>query len=410
MSIPYNVMNRDMLQQQTAAVMASLTTALEKGDTEAAATAFQQFQENIVSNIEAAFEQYKDVTDTTVLASRGLRTLTSEETEWYQKFIDAHKSANPKQAITNLTAAMPITFVDRVIEDMKKAHPLLGELRIQNAAGMIRMILNATQMSSKMGSWGALGSAITQQLSGQIKVIDVISAKYSAYFLIPKDFTRFNFGHAPMWVDQYIRLILSESIAYGLEAGAVSGDGNGKPAGMIMDLSTQTNNAYSAKTAVAITDFNDSYSDVVADLAVDENGDYRDVPELLLVVNPKDYIKTVRRWQNAVTSAGVLDLISISYPTKVVPCAKMALGKAVVGIADNYFLAINGGESGIIEYDDSAQFLDDNRVYTTRVYGNGRPVDNTSFIYLDISGVGAPAVPVEIIGTVATEEQTGGEG
>ena len=33
MSIPYNVLNRDMLQQQTAAVMASLSEALEKGDT-----------------------------------------------------------------------------------------------------------------------------------------------------------------------------------------------------------------------------------------------------------------------------------------------------------------------------------------------------------------------------------------
>ena len=407
MSIPYNVMNRDLLQQQTAKTMTALSAALEAGDTEAATAAVQQFQENIVSNIEAAFEQYKDVTDMTVLASRGLRTLTSEETEFYQKFIEAHKSANPKQAITNLTSAMPITFVDRVIEDMRAAHPLLGEIRIQNAAGMIRMILNATQMSSKMGSWGALGSAITQQLAGQVEVVDVIKAKYSAYFLIPKDFTKFNFGHAPMWVDQYVRLILSESIAFGLEAAFISGDGNGKPTGMIMNLTSQTNNAYSAKTAVAITDFNDSYSDAIAALAVDGNGDYRDVPELLLVVNPKDYIKKVRRWQNAVTSAGVLDLIGLSYPTKVVTSAKMTEGKAVVGIAQNYFAAINGGESGIIEYDDSAQFLDDNRVYTTRVYGNARPVDNTSFIYLDITGVGAPALPVEIVGTVATEEQTG---
>lgn len=407
MSIPYNVMNRDLLQQQTAKTMTALSAALEAGDTEAATAAMQQFQDNVVSNIEAAFEQYKDVTDMTVLASRGLRTLTSEETEFFQKFIDAHKSANPKQAITNLTNAMPITFVDRVIEDMRAAHPLLGEIRIQNAAGMIRMILNATQMSAKMGSWGALGSAITQQLAGQIQTVDVISAKYSAYFLIPKDFTKFNFGHAPMWVDQYIRLILSECIAFGLEAAFISGDGNGKPAGMIMDLSTQTNNAYSAKTAVSITDFNDSYSNTIAVLAVDGNGDYRDVPELLLVVNPKDYIKKIRRWQNAVTGAGVMDLISMSYPTKVVTSAKMTEGKAVVGIAQNYFAAINGGESGIIEYSDEAQFLDDNRVYTTRVYGNGRPVDNTSFIYLDITGVGKPTVPVEIVGTVATEEQTG---
>lgn len=81
-------------------------------------------------------------------------------------------------------------------------------------------------------------------------------------------------------------------------------------------------------------------------------------------------------------------------------------GKAVVGIAGNYFAAINGGESGIIEFDDSNQFLEDNRVYTTRVYGNGRPVDNTSFAYLDISEVEPPALPVLIKdGSVITKTE-----
>ena len=78
-----------------------------------------------------------------------------------------------------------------------------------------------------------------------------------------------------------------------------------------------------------------------------------------------------------------------------------------MGIAENYFAAINGGTSGIIEFDDSNQFLEDNRVYTTRVYGNGRPIDNTSFAYLDISGVEAPALPVVVkAGTITTEVST----
>ena len=83
----------------------------------------------------------------------------------------------------------------------------------------------------------------------------------------------------------------------------------------------------------------------------------------------------------------------------------MQEGKAAVGIAKNYFAAINGGQSGIIEFSDENQFLEDNRVYTTRVYGGGQPVDNTSFAYLDISGVEAPALPVKVKGTVKTKEQ-----
>ena len=84
----------------------------------------------------------------------------------------------------------------------------------------------------------------------------------------------------------------------------------------------------------------------------------------------------------------------------------MPEGKAAAGIARNYFAAINGGTSGIIEFDDSNQFLEDNRVYTTRVYGNGRPVDNTSFEYLDISEVEAPALPVLIKGGTVTTKTT----
>ena len=45
-------------------------------------------------------------------------------------------------------------------------------------------------------------------------------------------------------------------------------------------------------------------------------------------------------------------------------------------------------------------------MYTTRVYGNGRPVDNTSFAYLDISEVEPPALPVLIKdGSVITKTE-----
>jgi len=98
-------------------------------------------------------------------------------------------------------------------------------------------------------------------------------------------------------------------------------------------------------------------------------------------------------------------MIDRAFPTKVVASPFVAAGTAKAGIADNYFAAINGGQSGIIEYSDENQFLQDNRVYTTRVYGNGRPVDNTSFLNLDISNIEDYATPVKVKGTVKTKEQ-----
>ena len=238
-------------------------------------------------------------------------------------------------------------------------------------------------------------------------MIDVTVSKYTAYFIIPKDFVKFNFTFAPMWVDQYIRIILSESIAFGLEKTIISGDGSDQFIGMIMDIGSTSGGKYSAKTAKKITNFDEDYAGIVATLAKDGNGDDRTVPEVLLVVNPQDYIKKIRRIQNTlIYGTGAVDLINNTYPTKVVQSSMIEEGKAAAGIAANYFAAINGGNSGIIEFDDSNQFLEDNRIYTTRVYGNGQPIDNTSFEYLDISEVEAPALPVLIKGGTVTTKTT----
>ena len=420
------LINKDLINQESNTFFQELSDALKNDDAQAAAGAMQKWQESICQTIEQEFEQYQNVTDVSVLQNRGLRVLTSEENAWYQKFIGAVKSG-AKQEVTNLTAAMPVTIIDRVIEDMQREHPLLNEISIQDAAGATKLVMNGAQLASKLGSWGAVGSAIETEIKGAVKVVDVTVAKYTAYFIIPKDFVKFNFAFAPMWVDQYIRMILSESIAFGLENTIISGDGDDQFIGMIMDTTTAVEGVYSAKEAVALTDFEDSYAEVVADLAVDGNGDYRNIPEVLLVVNPVDYIKSIRKFQNLlVPGVGPTDLINNTYPTKVVTSAAVSSGYAVAGVAKNYFAAINGGRSGIIEFSDENQFLEDNRVYTTRVYGHGRPVDNTSFAYLDISGLIAPSLPVKVIGTatvavdgvVATKEEAeaagaggaGGEG
>lgn len=400
------LVNKDLVNQESRKFMQSMMDALQKDDAEAAAKAMQEMQNNICQIIEQEFEQYRGIGDMEVLQNRGLRRLTSEETDWYQKFIGAVKTG-AKQEITNLTTAMPVTIIDRVIEDMKKNHPLLNEISIQDAAGAQKIVMNGVQMASKLGGWGKVTSAISNELKGAIKMIDVTVSKYTAYFIIPKDFVKFNFTFAPMWVDQYIRIILSESIAFGLEKTIISGDGNDQFIGMIMDTSTNSEGTYSEKAPIKIANFDEDYAEVVAKFAKDSNGDDRMVPEVLLVVNPQDYIKKIRRIQNTlIYGTGAVDLINITYPTKVVQSSMMPEGKAAAGIARNYFAAINGGTSGIIEFDDSNQFLEDNRVYTTRVYGNGRPVDNTSFEYLDISEVEAPALPVLIKGGTVTTKTT----
>lgn len=391
--------NKDLMKQENFKIVQKLSEAMQAGDADAAAQAIQELHESVATRIEQEFEQYGNVTDMMVLQSRGLRALTSEENEWYQKFIGAVKTG-AKQEITNLTDHMVPTIFDRVIEDMRKAHPLLGAIEIRNAAGAVRMVMNAKQMRSLLGSWGPITSAITAQVQGTIRFIDINHNKYTAFFLIPKDFVRFNFGFAPMWVDAYIRNILSETVAFGLEKAIVTGDGDGQPTGLAFDVSAQVNNKYSEKDAVEITTWDD-YRDAIADnLLLDANGDYRTISEVLMVVNPVDYIKKIRPATQVITQAGIQNMINRAFPTNVVQSPFVTEGTAKVGIAENYFAAINGGQSGIIEYSDEYQFLEDNRVYTTRVYGNGRPVDNVSFLNLDISGLEEYATPVKVTAPV----------
>ena len=52
-------------------------------------------------------------------------------------------------------------------------------------------------------------------------------------------------------------------------------------------------------------------------------------------------------------------------------------GKAIIGLADKYDL--NMGMNQKIEYSDEFRFLDDERVYITKLYANGEAVDNNSF-------------------------------
>ena len=396
--------NKDLIKQENFKIIQKLSDAMAAGDTEGAAAAIQELHDSVASRIEAEFQQYGNVTDMMVLQSRGLRALTSEETEWYQKFIGAVKTG-AKQEITNLTDHMVPTIFDRVIQDMKKDHPLLAAINIENAAGAMRLVMNAKQMRGLLGSWGPITSAITAEVQGAIRFIDVSTSKYTAYFLIPKDFVRFNFGFAPMWVDAYIRNILSETVAYGWEKAIVTGNGNDQPTGLAFDVSTMSNNQYSEKAAIAVTTW-DQYRDAIADnLLQDANGDFRTIGEVLMVVNPVDFVKKIRPATQVITTAGVLNMIDRAFPSKIVQSPFVASGTAKVGIADNYFAALNGGQSGIIEYSDENQFLQDNRVYTTRVYGNGRPVDNTSFINMDISGLETYATPVKVVNTVKTKEQ-----
>ena len=59
-------------------------------------------------------------------------------------------------------------------------------------------------------------------------------------------------------------------------------------------------------------------------------------------------------------------------------------------------MGIGTAKSGKIEYSDQCRFLEDERVYLTKLYGHGEPVDNNAFLVLDISKLKPAILKVEV--------------
>lgn len=396
--------NKDLLKQENMELMQALSKAMKDDDQDAMAEAFTQFASGVQERIMEEYGELRQSRDTAVLASRGIRQLTTEETKFYQAWIEAAKSPNPQQALADINKAMPETIMDSVVEDMQEAHPLLSAVDFTNCQGAIKMIVNADNID--LATWDALTTAISTELTGKIDTMDMTLAKLSAFIPVPKDMLSLG----PVWLDNYTRIILSEASSAGLEKGILKGTGKNQPIGMCKDLDgAVTQGVYADKTKITLTSLNPAeYCAAVAPLAKKPLGGYRTVPEVMLVVNPVDYIQKVLPSSTVRAADGTYKNNIFPYPTRVIQSSALDEGEAILGLPKKYFMGVGAGSSGKIEYSDEYQFLEDNRVYITKMYGMGRPKDNNAFIYLDISKL--KPLPLEVKVTNGLEvEVTNGE-
>lgn len=338
-----------------------------------------------VEECEAQLNGLRQELDNSVLYARGIRQLTTEEKEYYQKISDAMRSENPKQALENVSVVFPQTIISRVMEDLTESHPLLSKIQFTPTGGAIRMMLNTD--GRHKAAWGKLCAKIIEELTSGFKEVDVGLYKLSAFIPVCK--AQLDLG--PEWLDRYIRAILAEALANGLEDGIVMGDGNDKPIGMIRDVSESASvvgGAYPEKAKIKVSDFEPTtMGKLVALLAVTPNGKDRNPDDLILLVNPQDYYEKVMPATTIRTPDGTYRNNVLPYPATIIPVSALPRGQAVFGVGRLYFAAVGMNKGGRLEYDDSYRFLEDERVYLIKLYANGFPVDNNAFLNLDISGL-----------------------
>lgn len=371
-----------------------LSEAFESGKEEDIKAAFQEFHESVVQVVTQDYLEAGN--DKKILASRGYRQITGEEKKFYEKIIEAGKEVNYKQAysdITKVDGGMPQTIIEDVYRDLLEEHPLLGRISFTNVQYLTRWIMN--DHTAQTAVWGDINSAITKEIESSLRSIDIALYKLTAYTIIPKDMLDLG----PTYLDGYIRTILKECIAKALENAIVSGNGLKCPIGLTRDIREgvefSTSTGYPEKEAVKVTGFTpEEYGPLVAKLAKTEKGRMRKIDKVLLICNMEDYLTKVMPATTVLNGAGAYVNNLFPFPTETEISNELTTGKAVLCLPEEYFMGLGSAKEGNTEFSDEYKFLEDTRVYKIKLYGNGRPYDNTVAIVLDISELDAAYITV----------------
>ena len=357
-----------------------IVAALETGDAKQVARTLSDREkvlaEELTQTILAEAASVGEVSGMTApeLERLGLRQLNVKERAYYAAAIE-------KTTFDDTELTFPRTIFDRVFQDLREQHPLLSAMQFVNTTGMTEWIFRVADVEAAW--WGPLCGPIEKQLENGFRKEDLGQYKLSAFIPLCKSMLVL----APEWLDKFVREMLMESIALGLEKAAVEGTGVNQPVGMLRDLDA----AYTdgdprpEKEAVAITDLSPETigNNILAPMV---DGKIRNPRDIAMIVNPADYwgiFFPLTTFQDQIT--GNYHTTNYAFPFNVIQSTFVPAGKMIVGDLKNYFFGVTAPQK--IEYSDEYRFLEDDRVYITKMLANGKPMDNKSFYVFDISNL-----------------------
>lgn len=378
-------LDRSVMENKESQIM-NVKEALETGDAQAVA-------ERIVTNMEGNMQHFQDMMngiideaqqakyenwDAQVLASRGVRVLTSEEKKFYNTAIEV-------QSFDEVTKLMPPTIFERVFEDLEKEHPLLSLINFQTTGATTQWVLR--KEGASVVFWGDVCDNIKEMTDEGFYTMDQGMFKLSGFLVVCK--AMFELG--PSWLDKYVRTFMKEVVAEELENVVVSGTGKKQPIGMLKDVKgAVTDGIYPDKKPVVLKDFSPATigKEILAPTTKKGTRRYTGVT---LIVNPLDYatkffpMGAKRKDDGTWTydNFGVPGLTMIQSPA--VPLNRMISGKP-----KDYFMGVGSAQK--LESTDVLRMVEDQRLYLIRQLANGRPLDHDSFTVFDITALEAKSV------------------
>lgn len=356
-----------------------LIEKLESDDPKVQAAAMYKYMENVATQLAEEYTAIKDTQDSNILKSRGYRVLTSVEEKAYQKIIDKMRAQESIDADDDVF--LPTTVIQTVFDNLVQDHPIFAEIDFQNVTGITEMI---TRKSATAGAWwGKLTDEVKKELEESFELETVNVNKLSAYLPIAKAYLDLG----PTWLDKFVRTVLEESIQLGSEKAIFTGTGNNEPIGMNRDIEGSVSaGVYPEKETVEFNGFEpDILFPMISKLAKTDTG-YRKVTKVIFIVNPVDYYAKVLPAITKLNANGNY-LQTLPFPITFIQTEFLTEGKAIMGIGKQYFYGVGGNQKGNIIYSDDYKFLEDQRTYLAKLYGQGKPKDNDAFLYLDISNL-----------------------
>lgn len=312
----------------------------------------------------------------------GLRNLSTEEKQFYEKFKDIKQAITAKQI-----DIIPEEIIDRTLDDIKKKSDILKLVRF--APANVKRWLVAEH--SGTAQWGPLTGEITSELSASFSSINIEVGKLHIALVIPKAIQDL----ALPFVDRYFTAILAEAMQDGLVKGYLDGNGKEAPIGIMRMIGT-TNEDGTNKAKTVVTNIKKFSPKGLAGVrkTLTKNG-MRAISTLYLLCNPKDEAEYVDPALYGESLTGGYRNTSFMNIEKIVD-ANVPEGKAIFTIGDMYVM---GASSIDMKTYDQTKAMEDADVIIGKCHANGRAIDDDTAVVFDVTKLEEYVLPVTQVTT-----------
>ncbi|MGM8215171.1 phage major capsid protein [Bacillaceae bacterium W0354] len=318
--------------------------------------------------------------DNAVLQSRGQNVLTSEEYKFFNAVVEEGGFKD--------TETLPKTTQERIFEELKQEHPLLNHLGLQTLGAVTEYIYSDPEGAAV---WGPLFGDIQGQLNAAFRKEDITQLKLTAFIPLANDMLKLG----PAWVERYVRTILKEALAVGLERGFIAGTGKNEPIGLLKDpAGNVVDGVYPDKASAGTLTFEpgrttiNELKDVVKLLAKKLNADGTDADrpkkvagKVVMVTNPFD---TFDIQANAtIQNANGAYVTNLPFNPTMTESVFVPEGKVLFFVKGEY-LAATGGTDPIKKFDQTMA-IEDATLFIAKQYATGKPKDKYASQVYDLN-------------------------